>query len=510
MGPDITIDDNEQEEIPVGFQGDALGLANEPELTHEQLFTDPQPGEVPELAADIELLVTLEGHFQDLAYLQEDIARTHGMSQSFALEAERILPGSMGVPVGYFTKDPSATRLKVSMESLSKGIWALIGAAIAAVLAAIVKFYFWFTGDPNSKEAKEAAKDPEAASDKAAEKAAEKADENAVKAEANQEVMEESVERAGKVRQTFQAGEMYPKGKPVDISKPLEATVDDLVNSLLVESDRFERTKRFLALDNAVFRDILTDGPYSRIFREVSGRLREIAHSLRQREAILGKAIVADLSPHGMIERGKNLRDLVVSQQSFKIMVSGQAMPCGKVADVLGGVRVQAEHHHGQRKPMNLDQVLDATKRAYENAGIVEYFRSQREVIEACHLMEKRLQLLRDALTNVADDGLPGKNTEGVGAAVRGAVFHFGNEFNGVQRLLYEMNMYGMHLERLAMESLGLVASLEARLFSLAKTGKFNMPEDWKTAASRVSTSRYKVLFARVNPQAAAEGKTWL
>jgi len=509
VGPDITIDTNEDEEIPVGYQGDALGLADQ-ELGYDEIFVDPQPGEVPELAADIELLVTLEGHFQDLAYLREDIEKSHGMTQAFALEAERILPGSMGVPIGYFTKDPTATRLKVSMESLSKGIWALIGAAIAAVLAAMVKFYFWFTGDPESKEAKEAAKDPEAASEKAAEAAVKRADENAVKAEKNQEVVEETVERAAKVRQSFEAGEMYPKGKPVDTSRPLEPTVDDLVNSLLTESDRFERTKRFLALDNPIFRDILTDGFYSRTFREVSGRLREIARSLREREAMLGRAIVADLENHGLATRGKNLRDLLIAAQPIRIMVANRPMVCGQIADVLSTTRVQNEHVHGKPQPMNLDQIMEATRRAYENAHVVEYFQSQREVIEACHVMDQALQRLRKQMTNVASDGTPGHNSEGVGAAVRDAVFRFGNEFNGVQRLLRELDYYGMHLERLAMEAIGLVASLEMRLYAMSRTGKFNMPADWKLEAARKSMSRYDALFSRVNPRAAAEGKTWL
>ncbi len=498
--PDITIDTNEEEEIPVGLHGEG-SLNAGVELDHEDLFVDPTPGEVPELAVDVELLVTLEAQLDDLAYLRQDMERTHGMTQSFAMEAERILPGSLGVPVGYFTKDPSATRYAISLEALSKGVWAIIVAAAAAVAAAIVKFYLWITGNPSSNT-----KDPEKAA-KAAEK---KAEENESKAEENVEQMQEAAKSVSKMRQVFDAGDLYPKGQPPDTSRPLEATVDDLVNALLTESDRFERTKRFMRMDNPIYRDILTEGPYTRAFRQVAGRLPEISARMRERAGMISAAIIRDLQPHGLVERGQNLRDLVIATQPFQLVVDGKALSPGQCADYFVSIRTRAEHSHGQPKPMNLDQVLDAMQRSYENSNIVQFFQYQRDVIDASSQMDQKLAILQKEMTNVASDGLPGKSSEGVGAAIRDAVFTFGQEFNGFRRLIFELYIYGSHLDRVCMEAMGLVASLEARLFTMAKTGKFNMPTDWKLAGARAAMGRYQNLFSHVNPKAFKEGGNWL
>lgn len=501
MFSDITIDTNEEEEIPVGLYGEGSSLNAGVELEHEEIFVDPTPGEVPELAVDVEILVSLEARLDDLAYLRQDMERAHGMTQSFAMEAERILPGSMGVPVGYFTKTPTATRYTVATESLSKGVWALIAAAVAAVAAAIIKFYLWLSGDPKG--------DPKNPA-KAAEKAQEQAAKSEEKAEQNEEVLRETPQRVGKVYQAFQYSEHNPKSdRAAVIAKPLEATLDSFVEGFLADDTRYERTKRFMQQDNPIFRDIITEGPYTKAFREVAGRLKEIAHLLQQREKMFGTIMVRDLKPHGTLVRGQNLNDLDVAVTPFRLRVGGKECTLSEAADEFAKIRMKAASDHTKPQPMSLDQTLGALERSYTNSQIQQFFQHQREVIAASAKMDERLAKFEGEMGNVANDGTPGKFSEGVGPAIRQAVFSFGQEFNAFRRLQAELYTYGQHLDRLGNESVGLVSALETRLFSLARTGKINLPDDWKLAAARESMSRYQTLFSHVNPAAHAAGKNW-
>lgn len=118
------------------------------ELENEELFEEPEAGQLPDLEADVKLITSFEHRFEDLGRLADDIQRSGGMNQNFAMEAERLSPGFLSeqVPLGYYSKDTSATRLKVSLEEISKGMWALIAAGIAAALALVYKLIKWFTG----------------------------------------------------------------------------------------------------------------------------------------------------------------------------------------------------------------------------------------------------------------------------------------------------------------------------------------------------------------------------
>lgn len=102
---------------------------------------------VTELAVDDANIVAIESALMDIGYLREDILKSGGMSQSFALEADRILNGFINedLPIGYFTKQPSATKLRYALEEMDKKQMGMIAAAIAAAIAILYKIIKWFT-----------------------------------------------------------------------------------------------------------------------------------------------------------------------------------------------------------------------------------------------------------------------------------------------------------------------------------------------------------------------------
>lgn len=136
-------------------------LEHEHHLENDELFDAPiKAGEVPDLKVDFAVVSDENQALEDMKWLMKSIQSSHGMSQDFALEAERIAPGFLTVPIGYYTKQPSNTRLKVSVENLFVRVWELIKSVIRKVKEIILKFSYWLVGkeykgekDPKKVEA---------------------------------------------------------------------------------------------------------------------------------------------------------------------------------------------------------------------------------------------------------------------------------------------------------------------------------------------------------------------
>jgi hypothetical protein len=73
---------------------------------------------------------SLENRIVDFTYLVNDIAKTGGMCKKLAMEAERIAPGFGGVPLGFYSEVPSATRYSASLEEITKNVICLLSEAI--------------------------------------------------------------------------------------------------------------------------------------------------------------------------------------------------------------------------------------------------------------------------------------------------------------------------------------------------------------------------------------------
>ena len=100
---------------------------------------------------DLVVIAALEDAFRDLAYVTDDIVNMGGISQVIATEAAKCIPDFFNDrPVGYYTKQPTATNLKFAMEAIDLKKAGIIAAIFAAVMAAFYKVYQWFTGKSGS------------------------------------------------------------------------------------------------------------------------------------------------------------------------------------------------------------------------------------------------------------------------------------------------------------------------------------------------------------------------
>jgi hypothetical protein len=127
---------------------ESLNAGNELDDNPAPMITEKESDIDTDLKGISDSVTALESVFKDIAYLHSDIKKSGGMNQSFAMEAIASMPNfGDNTPVGYYSKDLSATRLKISLEEITTGMWGIIAAVAAAIIAAIYKLYKWLSGD---------------------------------------------------------------------------------------------------------------------------------------------------------------------------------------------------------------------------------------------------------------------------------------------------------------------------------------------------------------------------
>ncbi len=105
-----------------GFELDDEGPS--PTQVEEQTAVSDSDDSMPfEFSGAMTDMAAAQSNAQDLTYLRNDIAGAGGMSKTFALEADRLIPGFLAErPLGFFTELPTKTQYAVSLESVKEAI----------------------------------------------------------------------------------------------------------------------------------------------------------------------------------------------------------------------------------------------------------------------------------------------------------------------------------------------------------------------------------------------------
>jgi len=85
------------------------------------IFKDMDPGEVPEIDEKMATISVVDT-VKDLDYLKADIVKYSGVNKTFALEAEKLIPGFINkdLPLTYFTDFHSKTNYKITLEAIDE------------------------------------------------------------------------------------------------------------------------------------------------------------------------------------------------------------------------------------------------------------------------------------------------------------------------------------------------------------------------------------------------------
>lgn len=450
----------------VGFEEDAVQLL-------EPFSADDQA----------QMLVTLEARLIDLQDLAEEIEATQGMSQDFAMEALRILPDVLSAKPSHFSKSPSATRLKVSLEEITTGVWALIAAAAAAIIGIIYKLYKWIAGDKSSDGEANAA-GISAAADKG-EKEMEKQKEVA---EATSEAL---VEAADSVKDA--AAELHGKGieisdkaiqgqRSAEGDKKVRYTdFDHLIEKLLTDTNKYELAKKFLESNDPLFHDIIKVGEYTKMAEDAGVALLTLKDAIETKLKLLEGILKNDLNSHRAVDEWKNNETLESPKlkEVIQLKFKGSMVPIDQVAKQLRDVKEKTMAKKVSER-INFDKLFERMASVYKKPTNMEIFESLRLSIITTAKLEERIEKMNDLSNNLAHDGQPGSASSGVAVRIRQVVLTLGKDVYGYAALANELKYYAMHSQYLAREALGFGLEVVRKIDHAMKMDGEEVPEVWK------------------------------
>lgn len=248
-------------------------------------------GQPPDFTEETDLFLAMDNQLNDFKYIFEDIDNSGGISQQIAMEAHKLIDGmDERLPVGYFTKAPSATQLRPALEELHGGIWALIGAAALAVMTMIYKFIKWIRGKKDDSNAPGGAASPaeikkeveeikkEVEGEKEGLKKAADASAKAVEAAKDSEAALHAAAAENK-----ESGQVIPK------------SFEEAAN-VLFERSKADTQVRFLRMEDPSHYDIIKEGRWTKLMLGLAPVLNSVEQVVIQRVQSLEHLLETDLN----------------------------------------------------------------------------------------------------------------------------------------------------------------------------------------------------------------------
>lgn len=324
--------------------------------------TTPYPEDVQVIDGQAqEIETSLEG----LIDLLDSMRTARGMAQSFAHEAERLVPGILEVPVGYFTKEPTATRYKRSMESLFAKVWEFILETLRKIRQLIRKVVYWVIGQrapkegASAEELKRATKEEEERN-----KQFVKTTEHTIEGlQAKASTMENVVRRGVEVK--------TPNQEPQQLS-----SLDRLMGMLLDQSKNDLLGKnivRFMQGNDAFFNDFIAMGPYSKEIFAVNQQLTFMANVTYERIQALNTTIAGLVlsKPGDQVEPVSKSTIALLTSGSY-VDVGGQKYTLDEFAKRLAAA---SQVREGNGSPKSFMDVYGVLTKAYRRAKFDELSR---------------------------------------------------------------------------------------------------------------------------------------
>jgi hypothetical protein len=366
------------------------------------------------------------GHaLEDLGYLLDDILKAGGMSQSFAMEAQRLIPDfDHGSPIGFYTKEPTATRYTVSLEAITGGIWAAIVAASAALMYLLYRLIRWMLG----KKADGATKDKGVAAmaqeiRKDAQELAEECQTDASDAKDMGVDLKKAADAAREVEFQVRRGVTIAdsKGATEDVN-----SIDAIVDKLISDGSMGTAFRDLLRSGDAMMHDILDEGEYT---QEVK-RLADASKSMLVQMDSRVKAILAIFK-----QSMKNQPD-DEKQANFAVANKQLASITGKITVSFDGgdltlqevnqrLVTKANSLKGKvvTKKLTLEGILNQAARASDrNSAFIKLMDWVPKSVGQVELLTKTIEDLEIFIGNAAADptavGMPAEHARPLRAAL--------------------------------------------------------------------------------------------
>lgn len=459
------VPDEELGEFCDTFEGSSLNIGVE--LDYEFSLAneyEPKEGEILDVSELQQEVVSLESRIQDLMYLHADVSKARGMSQRFALEAQKLLPDSFKEPVSYYTQEPSITRYKVSLEKLSGGMIALIAAAIAAVILAIAKIYKWATGKSNGESS--------------ATEAHEVLQEEAKIADKVPEVLAKAAKVVHKADGLLKNAKITLKN--ADGREYKVTSMQEIIDNFMNDSERYDRAKQLLKLKDPVLRDIINGGPYSRKMIALSQRIQLIKNVILSELTMLDGVVKRDLNSRQEADRLVSLNLLKRLNEPLTIKVDDQE---GNLNDIASGVtrlRQELKEQDLREQPIMFDHIYTAMSNAYKRQNIGMLLVEVSQVMISMGEVEKRLKRLDEVSRDISTDGSPGALSQDIGVELRRMILKISKDVAGFGHLVSEIKYFSSNLQHLANLVVGFGKEVITKTVREMRKNNQEVPAAWQ------------------------------
>lgn len=418
------------------------------ELDNEELFEDPVAGELPDLDAEIKLVTSFEHQLLDLSRVAEDIVNAGGMCQRFALEAEAIVPGYLitdRVPLGYYSKDISATRLKLALEEVSKGMWALIAAGIAAALALLIKLISWFRGRGGD--------DSEGGSGGSGGDIV-----------AKHESASETIDQVKRVMEDAQ----HDKTSDGD-------TLDTVSKDMAIRRDT--KIYDFLRNQNELVSDLLNHGALARELEKACRGLDKPIGAFKAKVILLNQTINNDTSSDDITT--DNRTSMNVRQLMIPITVVWSEKLKGNLTDVAKEMHdhftIKANQPH--KLGDNWDRALTELSRALDNQGLIKTLKDRSELDDNMEALQLNLQAKEKMYSGEHDDVQGAKLSVERGKEIRQAMAFLMQEVTALVKIYKVVMDSSTLMQKLAHEAVLVQEDLVREMESRCKSAGTELPE---------------------------------
>jgi hypothetical protein len=424
-------------------------------------------GMAPEIEEDLEAFVALEARIEDLVLLRETIIEQCGMSQTFAMEAKRLLPEfDQGVPLGFYTSEPSATRFGVALEELSSGIWALIAAGIAACIAAIIKFFKWL-GKGDEAKAEERTK-------------------NAVESlKEAMGILDQCDKLVAEGAKSVENKYLFLKDKP----QKEHFSMDSLIKALFQDNPHDQRISAFLQSQDPFFHDLVNKGPYTKELGKLAGFFNNLQIILKQRVHLIEQVSNLDLSKEDVSNDIANIRMLDSLSEPTRVHYDGKEMTLAEVKDAIQAVTHEVHAKHPESN-LSFDSLFSTMSQAMTSSDTVK---ALEEVVHFMPLLEKmkgELAGMEKTSGRYTTDGQKGKHSTLVGTGLRHAIFVLGGDLGNLSTLASEVMQYQHRMLYLSFHAAEFAEAVAMKLATEVRDQSGAELEVWRGIAKELQAKR--------------------
>jgi hypothetical protein len=246
--------------------------------------------EGPEYEDDIQAYQDLYASLESLCCYRDTLINLGGINQHYALEAYQHIPNwEEKVPKTYYSQHLSQVQYKVTMEGILQAFWETIKRLWEKLVALIKKGFYRLMGKPMPKNMTILAgllKGPVTP-------------EEAKEAEEHVRVMQYGIRKKKPATERFEhivrqmQTTVHGKGFVMEMGgeKRQYASLNELLDDLFSQPEAPEIYRKFYFTTDPLWRDMVTNGPYTNYLTAISQELPNIVTSLNNQINLLETAI---------------------------------------------------------------------------------------------------------------------------------------------------------------------------------------------------------------------------